>query len=618
MVLINGVKYACERCIRGHRVTTCNHTDQPLMMIKPKGRPSTTCNHCKELRKNKNANPSGMCTCGRQEKKRLAQRAKEEARAKAKSETCKCLDKEKCLCHSKRRSRKPSIKGRPKSSGGITAGTNITPAGTPALAMLDSDFGKISKPHPLTSLTSLHSSQSLDQDFSLAGSPAMSQSLSNNNWDASSISSSLRSESRLNLLERGRVNNNLVGLDPLNDTRPITPHTRARVGEVTVPLEEYIPSDINGIGNVNDNSLLSEEMTWSMNNTGNGLLDLFTDTSSRSGINYTKLKEQLLQQKKAQDDSSGGLDAFSSPENECSNTLGSNSLLLDNRRTNTATTSNLINRSDSIRSNSSHESNQSDANKPPLRSLSSFDSASQCLQNSHKVSHQQVALPHNGNYRRGKSHFGTLQEKSSADACGLDNESVKSVEVFSLTPSFMDIPENGKSLHMNSASTNPFYHHSNTTFPRQRSASVHRNHRYEQHPTLKHSRTDSSFGGINPTMVSNFDDRISLNSLASPPNVEPNSFSNFPQTLSPKESQFTKKSVGPTSFTSELNQALAIDGIDLEDNSMFSDPANDFGINNVKSNESSSVTNSSRPSPSQSNQVFNENFSGLDNLMSGL
>ena len=63
MVLINGVKYACERCIRGHRVTTCNHTDQPLMMIKPKGRPSTTCNHCKELRKNKNANPSGMCTC---------------------------------------------------------------------------------------------------------------------------------------------------------------------------------------------------------------------------------------------------------------------------------------------------------------------------------------------------------------------------------------------------------------------------------------------------------------------------------------------------------------------------------------------------------------------------
>lgn len=70
MVLINGIKYACERCIRGHRVTTCNHTDQPLMMIKPKGRPSTTCDYCKQLRKNKNANPEGVCTCGRLEKKK--------------------------------------------------------------------------------------------------------------------------------------------------------------------------------------------------------------------------------------------------------------------------------------------------------------------------------------------------------------------------------------------------------------------------------------------------------------------------------------------------------------------------------------------------------------------
>lgn len=109
MVLINGVKYACERCIRGHRVTTCTHTDQPLMMIKPKGRPSTTCDHCKEIRKNKNANPSGICTCGRLEKKRLAQKTKEEARAKAKEEKklheCRCGNDEPCKCHSNRRSR---------------------------------------------------------------------------------------------------------------------------------------------------------------------------------------------------------------------------------------------------------------------------------------------------------------------------------------------------------------------------------------------------------------------------------------------------------------------------------------------------------------------------------
>ncbi|EDO17787.1 hypothetical protein Kpol_541p30 [Vanderwaltozyma polyspora DSM 70294] len=88
MVLINGVKYACERCIRGHRVTTCTHTDQPLMMIKPKGRPSTTCDLCKELRKNKKAlinSPNAICTCGRLEKKRQQQKLKEEAKAKAKA-----------------------------------------------------------------------------------------------------------------------------------------------------------------------------------------------------------------------------------------------------------------------------------------------------------------------------------------------------------------------------------------------------------------------------------------------------------------------------------------------------------------------------------------------------
>lgn len=86
MVLINGVKYACERCIRGHRVTTCTHTDQPLTMIKPKGRPASQCLHCREQRKLKNLhincncktkghssncfkNPNG-CTCYQNHKNR--------------------------------------------------------------------------------------------------------------------------------------------------------------------------------------------------------------------------------------------------------------------------------------------------------------------------------------------------------------------------------------------------------------------------------------------------------------------------------------------------------------------------------------------------------------------
>lgn len=61
MVLIDGIKYACERCIRGHRVTTCNHSDQPLTMIKPKGRPSTQCQHCKDQRKFKNLHINCAC-----------------------------------------------------------------------------------------------------------------------------------------------------------------------------------------------------------------------------------------------------------------------------------------------------------------------------------------------------------------------------------------------------------------------------------------------------------------------------------------------------------------------------------------------------------------------------
>ncbi|KAK7205574.1 copper fist DNA binding domain-containing protein [Myxozyma melibiosi] len=52
MVYIDGVKYACETCIRGHRVTTCAHKDRPLTMIKPKGRPVSQCPHCREARRN--------------------------------------------------------------------------------------------------------------------------------------------------------------------------------------------------------------------------------------------------------------------------------------------------------------------------------------------------------------------------------------------------------------------------------------------------------------------------------------------------------------------------------------------------------------------------------------
>ncbi|KAF9586053.1 hypothetical protein BGW38_010113 [Lunasporangiospora selenospora] len=65
MVFVNGQKFACATCIKGHRSTTCNHGERPLHEIKKKGRPATQCQHCKELRKAKQVHVK--CICGRED-----------------------------------------------------------------------------------------------------------------------------------------------------------------------------------------------------------------------------------------------------------------------------------------------------------------------------------------------------------------------------------------------------------------------------------------------------------------------------------------------------------------------------------------------------------------------
>lgn len=50
-----------ETCIKGHRSSTCNHTDRPLFEIKKKGRPVTQCEHCRELRKTKQVHVKCLC-----------------------------------------------------------------------------------------------------------------------------------------------------------------------------------------------------------------------------------------------------------------------------------------------------------------------------------------------------------------------------------------------------------------------------------------------------------------------------------------------------------------------------------------------------------------------------
>ncbi|RDW29285.1 product required for copper resistance [Yarrowia lipolytica] len=85
MVVIEGIKYACERCIRGHRVSSCTHTQQPLIRIKPKGRPATQCLHCREARKNKALHVK--CKCGSSSSKHAA--------------TCPCYSGGGCICTNK-------------------------------------------------------------------------------------------------------------------------------------------------------------------------------------------------------------------------------------------------------------------------------------------------------------------------------------------------------------------------------------------------------------------------------------------------------------------------------------------------------------------------------------
>lgn len=88
MVLVDGVKYACQQCIKGHRSSKCTHTTRPLVEIKSpplsssqtnppgltvlalveKGRPTSQCAHCRELRKTKSVH--ARCDCAAREAER--------------------------------------------------------------------------------------------------------------------------------------------------------------------------------------------------------------------------------------------------------------------------------------------------------------------------------------------------------------------------------------------------------------------------------------------------------------------------------------------------------------------------------------------------------------------
>ncbi|KAF2136258.1 uncharacterized protein K452DRAFT_237810 [Aplosporella prunicola CBS 121167] len=70
MPIVNGEKYACDSCIKGHRVSGCTHSDRPLKHINPKGRPVKQCEHCQKARKTKSHH--ARCDCGTKKDKTKA------------------------------------------------------------------------------------------------------------------------------------------------------------------------------------------------------------------------------------------------------------------------------------------------------------------------------------------------------------------------------------------------------------------------------------------------------------------------------------------------------------------------------------------------------------------
>ncbi|KAK4072770.1 uncharacterized protein Triagg1_5815 [Trichoderma aggressivum f. europaeum] len=61
-MIIDGEKFACEACVRGHRVSNCQHSGRPLQHINKKGRPVSQCAHCRSQRKSRSAHIK--CDCG--------------------------------------------------------------------------------------------------------------------------------------------------------------------------------------------------------------------------------------------------------------------------------------------------------------------------------------------------------------------------------------------------------------------------------------------------------------------------------------------------------------------------------------------------------------------------
>ncbi|EGD83744.2 hypothetical protein H112_07425 [Trichophyton rubrum D6] len=161
-MLIDGEKWACDACIRGHRVSTCNHSDRPLSHINKKGRPVSQCPHCRGLRKARTSH--AKCECGEKPHSKaecpLNGTAADGQKTAGGRKHCCCGHGGRCTCASKRDSNLETV---PET--GPVAARRSTVSGVKRPHITTSkkqkDASKRAHPYPLPRSRTIHGTADL-------------------------------------------------------------------------------------------------------------------------------------------------------------------------------------------------------------------------------------------------------------------------------------------------------------------------------------------------------------------------------------------------------------------------------------------------------------------------
>jgi len=131
MVYVNDKKFACESCIKGHRSSSCQHSERPLFEVKKKGRPVSQCDRCRQLRQSKRMHSRCSCNDRPQEVDKVPIPAMSRSDKKRMSWLVSFPDKDRdstspCSCSAKRFM--PSIPTLPNGLSDVVAGPSNAPS----------------------------------------------------------------------------------------------------------------------------------------------------------------------------------------------------------------------------------------------------------------------------------------------------------------------------------------------------------------------------------------------------------------------------------------------------------------------------------------------------------